>query len=177
MCYHLFLASPLTLSEIRAMLPPGLTADLLVPAQQSALKRIFPAARTSVRLLRGACSCDLVVERLGHPREDEAHLRRRFRSLALPRDRVIRSLDRHRLGRAGEGRRSTPPSWREALAAFVAEHARNAGPSLYLLQFSPDEAPAPASVGEGAPFLMSASEVRARAETWLDETRPVVVRP
>jgi hypothetical protein len=44
------LASPLTLSEVRAMLPAGITADLIPPAEQQALRNLHPPARTCARL-------------------------------------------------------------------------------------------------------------------------------
>ena len=78
MCYFLYLASPLTLSEIRSMLPPGITADLLPPAEQQALRDLHPPARSAVRLLVGGCSCDLMVDRDQGSRESERHLRNRF---------------------------------------------------------------------------------------------------
>jgi hypothetical protein len=37
-CYFLYIASPLTLSEIRSMLPDGITVDLADPVEQQVLK-------------------------------------------------------------------------------------------------------------------------------------------
>jgi hypothetical protein len=171
-CYFLYLASPLTLSEVRSMLPAGITADLLPPAEQRLLTRDFPDARSAVRLLRGSCSCDLVRGRGPDLRRDEAHLRRRYFRLALPRDRIIACLERHRRAET----LPAPPAGRlsDALAAFVAEHARNAGPSLYLLQFAaagladqPADAAPPAGV--------SSIAVRETPDGWLTEGRRTIV--
>src|SRR5262245_6663730 len=96
MCLHLYLASPLTLSEVRSMLPKGLAADLLDPAEQRTLKQLHPDAQTVARLVHGACSCDLVVQRHPVSREDEAWLRRRYREQGLPRTAVLPALERHR---------------------------------------------------------------------------------
>ena len=61
-----------------------------------------------------------------------------------------------------------------ALAGFVAEHARNAGDTLYLLRFS---APAePASGPAPAVRPVRVPEVVARPEAWLEELVPVLVR-
>jgi hypothetical protein len=67
------------------MLPKGLAADLLDPAEQRALKQLHPDAQTVGRLVHGACSCDLVVQRHPVSREDETWLRRRYRDQGLPR--------------------------------------------------------------------------------------------
>ena len=134
MCFHLYLASPLTLSEVRSMLPAGLTADLLDPAEQRTLKRLLPEAQTGARLMHGACSCDLVVQRHPVGRQDEAWLRRRYRAQGLDRNAVLAALERHR--RVGEGRARPEGHWPQAVAEFVVEHARNAGPTLFFLRFS-----------------------------------------
>jgi hypothetical protein len=129
MCYFLYIASPLTLTEVRSMLPPGASADLASYPDQQQLKALHPAAKTVARILIGGCSCDLVRPRLSEAREDERHLRERYRALGLSRTTIIHSLERHRGQRPPltlTGRRS----WPETLAGFVAEHARNAGPSL-----------------------------------------------
>jgi hypothetical protein len=46
---------------------------------------------------------------------------------------VITGLERHR---RRPGLRYVEKDWAEALVRFVAEHARNAGPTLYYLDFS-----------------------------------------
>jgi hypothetical protein len=61
-----------------------------------------------------------------------------------------------------------------ALAAFVAEHARNAGPTLYELRFGP------AAAASHPPDLTRAAEVplarvRAAPGGWLEEGRPITV--
>ncbi|MGE0352533.1 MAG: hypothetical protein AB7I33_15080 [Gemmatimonadales bacterium] len=172
-CYYLHQASPLTLSEIRSMLPVGLAADLEPPASLRTARRIVPDAQTVVRIIHGACSCDLVVQRHPVSREDEAHLRRRYRRLGLSREQTIAALENHR--RAVEGRPRPPDHWPVAFAGFVAEHARNAGPTLYLLRFDPEgrfELPQETAAAE-----IPAAAVRANPGRWLPEDRPVLVRP
>jgi hypothetical protein len=171
LCYFLYIASPLTLTEVRSMLPTGTTAELASYSDQQSLKSILPAAQTVARILVGRCSCDLVRQRLPDPLEDERHLRQRYRALQLPRPNVIESLERHRL-RARSG--PLPPrDWPEALAGFVVEHARNAGPTLYLLHFGfPDSlvlnGPEPYST-------LAVRDVRLDHQGWLAEGRPTVV--
>jgi hypothetical protein len=169
MCYFLFAASPLTLSEVRAMLPAGLAADLAAPADQAVLRALLPTARTGVRLLVGACSCDLVLAR-SDAREEERHLRSRHLAAGRPRSDVIAALEGHR--RRGAGFESLAAA-RAALAGFVAEHARNAGPTLYLLCFG-------AAPLEGRPLppptaRLTRRDVVANADGWLVENRPTVV--
>lgn len=164
MCYFITIATPLSLSEVRAMLPPGLSAHPVSAAETVTARALLPGAQTVAELQAGACSCDLVRPRHPEPREDERHLRSRFARLGLRRDEIIRRLDRHRrrppiAGRGGPA----------ALADFVIEHARNAGPTLYLLRF-----------GEAAPIAGPASyrtvsEVRQRPDAWLEENRPLLV--
>ena len=172
MCYFVFLASPLTLSEVRSMLPVGLAADLLSPAEQRAARKHHPDGQTVARVVHGACSCDLVTRRHPSTREDEAHLRARYRGLGLSRDLTIRALETHR--RALERRQHPPDYWPAAFAGFVAEHARNAGPTMYYLGFSPDgELVIPADVE--APALIQASEVKRRPDAWLEEGKLTIV--
>src|SRR5918998_575688 len=133
MCFFLYMASPLTLSEIRSMLPAGLTAHLAPATPRAALQRLHPPARTVAELLVGACSCDLVRPRLTDPITDERELRARYQRAKLPRAEIIKELERHR---RGPTRRQEPPNgWAAALKAFAIEHARNAGPTFYLLHF------------------------------------------
>jgi hypothetical protein len=169
MCYFLYLASPLTLSEVRSMLPPGLTADLAAFPDQQALKSIYPDAQTVVRILAGRCSCDLVRPRQADERADERYLRERYRRLSITRPVMIAALERHRRGSAS---RAPKDGWPAALSRFVAEHARNAGPSLYHLDFSPETAPL-AKLGSvrhvEVPF------VSAVPEGWLAEGKPTLV--
>ena len=138
MCYFLYIASPLTLSEVRAMLPSGLTADLAASSDLQLLKSLHPSAQTAVRVLAGRCSCDLVRPRLDDPREDERHLRERYRRLEVPRTRMITALERHRRGT--DPRLQPTGGWPKTLAEFVIEHGRNAGPTLYLLVFGLERA-------------------------------------
>jgi hypothetical protein len=169
-CYFLRLASPLTLSEVRSMLPPGLAADPLPPKVAQAYGAVTGAPIATVALLlSGACSCDLVLPRDSEAREDERHLRQRYRELGLSRNAIIEALERHRRG--GHPPSITPADRASALAAFVAEHARNAGPSVYDLQFGLEPSYAPPS----AVTRMPAAVVRAAREPWLVEGRAVLV--
>ena len=169
MCYALRITTPLTLSEVRSMLPAGMTAQPADPAAVASARALLPAAQTVATLLVGACSCDLVRPRLADQREDERHLRARFGALGLPRDEIIRRLERHRR-RPGS---DTPGPWPPRLAAFVAEHARNAGPTLYTLAFG-DQASGRKKVGL-PPVVRTVAEVREHPESWLTEERPVLV--
>ena len=110
------------------MLPAGLAAQPADNADRLALLALHPAAQTVIRLLVGACSCDLVRPRLADPREDERHLRERYRRAGRTRGSLIAAIERHRLG---AGIPTPPGGWPRALAAFVAEHARNAGETLF----------------------------------------------
>jgi hypothetical protein len=150
------------------MLPLGITADALPAVELTRLRATLPAAQTAAYLRVGPCSCDLVRSRQVDPREDERHLRLRYAKLGLPRDRIIRELERHR--------RSTTPAeppagWRAALAEFVSEHARNAGPTLFHLVFQPDERAAP----KPQVLTRTVAEVRADPDGWLEEGRGVLV--
>jgi hypothetical protein len=169
MCYFLSFASPLTLGEVRSMLPPGVVADLAPGPDQRALKDIHPTALTVGRLLIGRCSCDLVRPRLPDPREDERHLRERYRREGVSRPETIAALERHR--RSGRPA-PAPRDWPRLLASFVAEHARNAGPTLYYLHFSSG----PALLGRlGEPRRIDLTQVLAQPETWLEEGAPTLV--
>jgi hypothetical protein len=172
MCYFLYIASPLTLTEVRSMLPTGTTAELGSYSDQQTLKSLHPAALTVARILVGRCSCDLVRPRLPDTREDERHLRRRYRDLRLARTQMIESLDRHRVG--GRSVDASLDQWPETFASFVAEHARNAGPTLYLLHFgSPDSLILIPGERNSA---LKVSDVRGYPRGWLPEGRPTLVR-
>ncbi|MEP6688421.1 MAG: hypothetical protein ABJC36_08750 [Gemmatimonadales bacterium] len=151
------------------MLPPGLVAHLAERADHHHLSRLHPAARTVVELMVGACACDLVRARHPDPREDERHHRIRSRRAGGARAALIAGLDRHR-----RGAQVPPPAegWPRALAAFVAEHARNAGDTLYLLRF---DLPAGADPAAQAPRRLRAADVVAHPDAWLVEHGPVVV--
>ncbi len=171
MCYFIYLASPLTLSEVRSMLPAGLTADLVDPAEQKILRQHHPDAQTVARVVHGACSCDLVMQRQPVTKADEAHLRSRYRELRYPRDTIIRALERHR--RALERRLPPPGHLPKAFAAFVIEHARNAGPTLYYCQFAHDGLQPRAPKATSA--TVKAADVGANLGSWLPEDTPVLV--
>jgi hypothetical protein len=150
------------------MLPRGSVADLAGFLDQQALKSIHPDAQTVARLLIGRCSCDFVRPRLADAREDERHLRERYRSLGIPRDAIIKALERHR---RGAGLRPPAEGWPQALTRFIAEHARNAGPTLYQLQFSPEAALA----SPGEVRRVTLAEVVAEPQGWLAEGKPTLV--
>jgi len=171
MCYQLFAASPLTLSEVRSMLPAGFTADLAGPADQAALRALHPGARTGMRLLLGPCACDLVLARSA-AREEERELRRRHFAAGLSRPQLIAALENHR---RGGGRFDSPAAARAALAGFVAEHARNAGPTLYLLRFGPE--PLDRRPPKGPAARLRLSDLLGDVDGWLVEDRPVLVDP
>ncbi|MBA3343781.1 MAG: hypothetical protein H0T44_00565 [Gemmatimonadales bacterium] len=172
MCYFLHLATPLTLSEVRSMLPAGLSAHAVDSAERAVLRELHPAGQSVLRLLVGACSCDLVRSRGASPREDERDLRERYRRLGLSREATLSALDIHRSGAA---RRIEPrDGWPSAVAAFVAEHARNAGPTLYFLGFSPVPR-LTLSSPPGRLVAWTVADVRGRPDAWLTESRPTLV--
>jgi hypothetical protein len=150
------------------MLPPGIAADVLPTAELARLRALLPAAQTAAHLRVGPCSCDLVQPRHVDSREDERHLRRRYSKLGLPRDRIILELERHRRASAPA---EPPGGWRRALAEFVSEHARNAGPTLYYLAFRPGGREA----GDAPVLSRTVAEVLADPGNWLEEGRPVIV--
>lgn len=150
------------------MLPRGSAADLAGFGDQQALKSIHPDAQTVARLLIGQCSCDFVRPRLPDEREDERHLRERYRRLEVSRESTIKALERHR---RAAGLRAPPGGWPRALAGFIAEHARNAGPTLYHLQFSPEAVLAP----PGDVRNLALAAVMANPEAWLAEGESTLV--
>lgn len=154
------------------MLPPGLVADLTPPQHRAALQQLHPSAKTVARLLVGACSCDLVRPRVSDPVEDERELRVRYRQAKLSRAEVIRELERHR--RASSPQFKPPAGWAQALAGFVVEHARNAGATLYLLEFGSGKVMA---VPRGAEDVVScaARDIGIRSAPWLVEGKPIMV--
>ncbi|HET6778776.1 MAG TPA: hypothetical protein VFH26_07785 [Gemmatimonadales bacterium] len=169
MCYFLYLGSPLTLSEVRSMLPPGLTCDLASRAGHETVKAMHPDAVTVARILAGRCSCDLIRARLSDSKEDERHLRERYRRLGLSRSAMIEALERHRGPATPRTRKSEAGG---ELSRFVAEHARNAGPSLYYLHFSSDSDP-PSPLGSIR--RVSSAMVTASAGNWLEEGTPTLI--
>lgn len=152
------------------MLPPGLSAHPVDRTERHRVHPLHPHARTVVHLVVGACACDLVRPRHPDPREDERHHRERYRRAGAPRAAVIADLERHRRGAAVE---APPDGWPRALAAFVAEHARNAGETLYLLRFH--------LPGTSASLLPTrhhtAAQVLARPHDWLEEDVATIVVP
>jgi hypothetical protein len=171
MCYFLYIATPLTLSEVRSMLPAGLTGDL-AGSRRASLQQLHPAARTVAQLLVGSCSCDLVRPRLTNPIDDERELRARYRGWKLPRSEIIKELERHRRGPLPRPRH--PRGWPTGLAEFVVEHARNAGLTLYLLDFGPAGA-ASQPTALPNPVSLHIQQVRDQPGEWLVEGRPTLV--
>jgi hypothetical protein len=170
MCYFLRLASPLTLSEVRSMLPAGLAASGGTTAELAWLRGVLPSAQTAAHLRVGSCACDLVRPRRPDQREDERHLRERYFRMGLSRETIVAELERHRR------RRPLPPpeGWPRALAEFVAEHARNAGPTLYELKFGPAaDATSPPDLTRAVSLPLD--RVRGDPERWLEEGRPITV--
>jgi hypothetical protein len=170
MCYFLRLASPLTLSEVRSMLPAGLTAGAGTTAELAWLRGVLPAAQTAAHLKVGACACDLVRPRDPDQRADERHLRERYFRMGLSREIIVAELERHRR------QRPPPPKegWPRALAGFVAEHARNAGPTVYELRFGrAADATSPPDLTRAT--ALSLDRVRSDPERWLEEGRPITV--
>ncbi|MBA2628289.1 MAG: hypothetical protein H0U85_09770 [Gemmatimonadales bacterium] len=173
MCYVLYIASPLTLSEVRSMLPAGFTADGLAPDDERRFRGHFHPARTAARLLIGPCTCDLLLERDPDTHREESVLRARYGELRMSREAVIRALDGHR-GHTPPERPEPPAHWQHALAGFVGEHARNAGPTVYWLHFAkggPRAAPPEPPPAE----TITVADVRAAPATWLAEDKPVRV--
>jgi hypothetical protein len=163
-CYFLTIASPLTLSEVRSMLPVGLTAHLVGTAEAAEYRRLMASGQTVARLLVGGCSCDLVHPRDPNPREDERLLRERYSRLRLSRDEIIQELERHR--RRAASPRVTDLGPRDVVA-FAAEHARNAGPTLYHLRFGPAAKHSP--LREAEVVTRTVAEMRSNADGWLPE--------
>lgn len=153
------------------MLPPGLTAHAADREIHRRLHLLHPAARTVARLVVGDCSCDLVRPRHATPREDERHHRERHRRAGGRREPLIAAIERHR---RGAGVPAPAGGWPRALAAMVAEHARNAGPTLYLLRFVTDTA-AEGPFPDTPPRTIRVADLTARPEHWLEEDVPVTV--
>ena len=151
------------------MLPAGLVAQPADRADHHRLLQLHPSARTVVQLIVGACSCDLVRHRDSDPRQDERHHRDRSRRAGGARGVLIAGLERHRRGAQVP---APPGGWPRALAAFVAEHARNAGETFYLLRFT---LPEDSTTVRTAARRMTAAEVVAQPHDWLAEHAPVIV--
>jgi hypothetical protein len=169
MCYFLYIGSPLTLSEIRSMVPEGITADLAEPREQPALKSLHRGIQTVARLLIGRCSCSFIHQRQSDRHEDERHLRRRYRALGLDRQTTISGLERHRFG---AGISAPEAGWAQSLVGFVLEHARNAGPTIYQLAFLP---PGSQLGPQPMPRRLHTSQATQDLQTWLIEDSPVLI--
>ena len=151
------------------MAPEGVTVDLASPAEQQDLRTRHRGLQTVARLLIGRCSCDFIRSRDPDPREDERHLRERYRRLGTDRALMISGLERHR---AGAKIPAPSEGWSRALVDFVREHARNAGPSVFQLAFL-----APGSTLSTHPSLrrIPADRITPDLELWLVEDCPVLV--
>jgi hypothetical protein len=155
------------------MLPRGLTAQPAERHVHRQLQALHADAQTVAGLLVGACSCDLVRPRHADRLEDERRHRAHRRHAGAAREALLASLERHRRGAQVPAPHG---GWPRALAAFVAEHARNAGETLYFLTFE--------GAGRGAAEpeparsrRMTASEVVSLPDHWLQERHPVLVTP
>ena len=168
MCYFLYLASPLTLSEIRAMLPEGVTADLADSSEQKILRSYHRGIQTVARLLIGRCSCAFLGDARADEGENERHLRARYRAMNLSRDHTISALERHRASRKVP---EPENGWAGSLVDFVREHSRNARVSIYQLTFEkPPAAPLNAELRK-----INADRITRELESWLVEGSPVLV--
>jgi hypothetical protein len=152
------------------MLPAGLTAHPVETAEAGEFRRLLPSAQTVATLLAGACSCDLVHPRDPNPREDERLLRARYFRLKLSRDEIIRELERHRRRAASAATSDLGP---RDVVAFAAEHARNAGATLYRLRFGPGSRRPPLGETETETVTRTVADMRANPDRWLTEG-PVV---
>jgi hypothetical protein len=151
------------------MLPSGLSAHSASAAEQALLRPLRRGVQTVVQLWVGSCSCDLIRQRDPDPHTDERYLRGRYSKAGLSRAEIVRELERHR---RAAGQHPPEEGWRAALAGFVSEHARNAGPSLYYLHF----APGPIQPTEPVRSV-PANLILARADGWLVEAQPTIVLP
>ena len=188
MCYLLTVASPLTLSEVRSMLPAGMHADLQDAGLVRAWRTILPETQTVAALIHGGCSCDFVLPRPADAKADDAELRKRYRVAGASRAVTIHALERH--ARARALRKYAPGHWPVALNRFVAEHARNAGETGYLLEYETgaeaqerSDAERPLRPSATAPLRHSVPAtlrlcVPARTDhAWLVPDRVIVVTP
>lgn len=159
MCYSIVLVTPLTLSEVRSMLPAGMTADAIGPDAQGPYRRLLDGAQTAVLLQAGRCSCRLVASRFPSRISEDAHLRDRYRALKVPRALVIAGLERHRRGA------EAPRPGADALTRLVREHARNAGRAVLIMGFAAGSGP------PSIPALVAARGVpdADALDAWLEE--------
>ena len=151
------------------MVPEGVTVDLASPTEQQDLRASHRGIQTVARLLIGRCSCDFLRPRDPDPREDERHLRERYRRLGTDRALTISGLERHR---AGAKIPAPAEGWSRALVNFVREHARNAGPSVFQLAFL-----APGSTLSTHQSLrrIPVDRITPDLNRWLVEDAPVLV--
>jgi len=172
MCHALYAASPLTLSEVRSLLPRGIAADLLPPADAAILRVHFSTAVTFARLLVGPCACAFFLDRGHNPRAAESELRRQWSRLGLTRAEILPALESHRRGAPVRG--EPLAHWQHALAGFVAEHARNAGPTLFYRHVTTTGL-AGRPPGEHGPVVLPVARVLADPAGWLEHDRLTIV--
>lgn len=165
MCYLLTLVSPLTLSEIRSMLPSGVTAELVPPIERPKRLALLPGAATAAHLGVGRCACGL-VDPMRPDSEAERAIRRHHQGRKDTREQVLTALARHRAGGELRAAGTAPPG---TLGAFVVEHARNAGPSVYFLH------PPGGDSLHGDPVPVALPDPAAPPVTWLLPGTPVMV--
>ena len=152
------------------MLPAGVAAHAAPYGEQTLLREHLPGAQTVVELRRGACGCDFVIQRDPVDRTDETHLRERGMRAGIPRAQLAAMIENHRLP---ERRVQPLAHWQEALAQFVAEHARNAGPSLYHRTFT--AGPRQRTAPDAEPVTVKVSRVREAPGAWLGDDRLTLV--
>ena len=139
MCYQLVVASVLTLSEVRSMLPSGVHADAIGPGVQAPWRALLTGAQTAVVLRAGHCACGLLEHRFRAAHTDEAHLRERYRRLGATRT-SSRAGDR-----APSSKRGACPARASRMRWHASPRSMHATPvpSAWLLGFSlHDEPPA-----------------------------------
>lgn len=173
MCYHLYLATPLTLSEVRSMLPMGVAAHLLPAPFREPMLDLLPAARDVLLLSSGGCACDLTGRRLHDTAEDERRLRKMYRERKADRGSVIEAFVAHRRRAAVRGAEPPGPA---VLAGFIAEHARNAGRSLFYLHFTA-EPEQPPDLARATSAWTTVAAVRAAPTEWLQDETVTIVDP
>lgn len=152
------------------MLPAGVVAHAAPYGEQMLLREHLPGAQTVIELRRGNCSCDFFIQRDPAARTDETHIRERGLRAGILRGQLAALIENHRL----PDKRVQPLAhWQAALAGFVVEHARNAGPSIYHRAFAAGPRQRPATDLE--PARVTVSRVRQAPADWLGDDRLTLV--
>lgn len=152
------------------MLPAGVTGHAAPFGEQTLLREHLPGVQTMIELRRGPCGCDFFMQRDPAGRTDETRLRERGIRAGIPRREMAVIIETHR---QSAGRARPLEEWQRALAEFVAEHARNAGPSLYHRRFTPGGRKRASDPGD--PARVPVSRVRAAPGEWLADDRLTLV--